>query len=295
MQILTTQNGNIVPSIGLGTAGLKENSFDEAIKEGYRLIDTSDDYANESFIGSHLQNIYKHGHVLREDLFLQTKISDNASVLNEPLTGVYFWKSSPFMSRHSVEEVIREKIQLSKRRLVTDYLDSVLLHFPYPDFFVEIWDVLSRIKNEENIRYIGVSNFSVRHFETLKKNGLPVPEINQTYFSPIGTRQEICDYCNKYKIVLMTYSPLMDYHSKRLEYPVFNDLEKKYNKTKSQIILRWNIERGSIPCPKSNHRDRLRENLGALDFELSKEDVERLSSLNIDYQYLPESKYCPGI
>ena len=93
----------------------------------------------------------------------------------------------------------------------------------------------------------------------------------------------------------MTYSPLMDSHMKRLEFPLFNELELKYKRTKTQIILRWNIERGSIPCPKSNHYDRLVENLGAVDFTLSKEDVDRISSLNINYQYLPESRFCPGI
>lgn len=291
---LTAQNGALVPAVGLGTFNVSPAAVRSAIEIGYRLIDTSDDYANEAMIGEELENIYKCGIISREDLFLQTKVSDDASFWDDPLNGVYFWKNSPFMQRHTVEEVMREKIHNSKKRLQTDYLDSVLLHFPYPDYFVEMWDVLCRIKKEENIRYIGVSNFSQRHFEALSKEA-EKPSINQTYFSPIGSRQDVCDYCNDNGILMMTYSPLMDYQRKRLNYPIVDECAKKYNKTPSQIILRWNIDRGSIPCPKSNHKMRLKNNFEVLDFMLTSEEVNKISDLNYDYQYLPESKYCPGI
>ncbi len=291
---LKTKNGNNIPEVGLGTFGLTANAVRDAIEVGYRLIDTSDDYGNEVMIGLQLENLYKKGIVKREDLFIQTKVSDDASFWDDPLNGVNFWKNSPFMQRHTVEEVMREKIQTSKRRLKTDYLDSVLLHFPYPDYFIEMWDVLCKIKDDENIHYIGVSNFSERHFEALS-SGSACPSINQTYFSPIGSRQGICDYCNEHNIKLMTYSPLKDVNAGRLNYPIIKDLCSKYGKNPSQVVLRWNIDRGSIPCPKSNHKDRLKSNLEALDFELTNDEINAISSLNYDYQYLPESKYCPGI
>lgn len=291
---LETKNGTVVPEVGLGTFGLTAEAFSKAIEVGYRLIDTSDDYRNEMMIGQQLESLYKKSIISREDLFIQTKVSDDASFCDDPLNGVFFWKNSPLMQRHSVEEVMREKIQTSKRRLKTDYLDSVLLHFPYPDYFVEMWDVLCRIKEEEHIRYIGVSNFSERHFKALSKK-CEKPSINQTYFSPIGCRQGISDYCNMNEILMMTYSPLMDYHRKMINYPIITDCAGKYGKSPSQIILRWNIERGSIPCPKSNNSIRLRSNFDILDFKLEQQEVIAISNLNYNYQYLPESKYCPGI
>lgn len=291
---LTTKSGALVPPVGLGTVRLNPDAVRTAVEIGYKLIDTSDDYGNEAMIGNQLQRLYDANKVKRENMFLQTKVSDDQTFWDEPLLGVNFWANSPFMQRHSVEEVMREKIRTSKRRLHTDYLDSVLLHFPYPDYFVEMWDVLCRIKDEENIRYIGVSNFSERHFVKLSKNSM-VPQINQTYFSPIGTRQSVCDYCNDHNILLMTYSPLMDFHAHRINSPVLNELADKYGKDPAQIILRWNIERGSIPCPKSNHKERLASNLEAANFELSQDDVNRISSMNYNFQFIPESRYCPGI
>lgn len=291
---LTSLNGAIIPKIGLGTFGLKANAIIEAVRIGYRLIDTSDDYANESMIGHQLQSLIDRGEIKRDQMFLQTKISDDASYWDDPLNGVNFWSNSPFMHRHTLEEIIQEKVRNSKKRLKTDYLDSVLIHLPYPDYFVEMWDVLCSIKDNENIRYLGVSNFSERHFRLLHKDSLS-PQINQTYFSPIGIRQSVCDYCNNNNIQLMTYSPLMDLSKHRLDFPIFQELSKKYGKTPSQIILRWNIERGSIPCPKSNHPNRLKENFEIMDFQLEKDDVKKISMLNYDFQYLPESKICPGI
>lgn len=291
---LETKNGKIVPEIGLGTFGITAESVRDAVQIGYRLIDTSDDYANEDMIGQQLQRLYKEGEVKREDLFLQTKISDNASFWNDPLNGVFFWSNSPFMHRHTVEEVIREKLRDSKRKLRTDYLDSVLIHFPYPDYYVEMWEILCKIKDEEHIRYIGVSNFNERHFNALSMN-CEVPSINQTYFSPIGSRQALCDYCNNRGIKLMTYSPLKDYSYGYLEHPIIKYMIEKYGRTGAQIVLRWNLERGSIPCPKSNSKRRLQENFDVLKFKMDMNDIEKISSLNYNYQFLPESKNCPGI
>mgnify|MGYP002624776199 CR=1 FL=1 len=291
---LVPVKGEKVPEIGLGTYLITPDAFSEAIKIGYRIIDTSDDYDNETMIGDQLTKLYNENIVSREDLFIQTKISDNQSSWANPLCGVYFWNNSPFMQRHAVEEVMKEKIHNSKKRLRTDYLDSVLLHFPYPDYFIEMWDVLCKIKNEENIRYIGVSNFSERHISSLSKNSSK-PQINQTYFSPIGNRQSLCDYCNNEDIKLMTYSPLQDLHSGRLNMSIINSLANKYGKDPSQIVLRWNIERGSIPCPKSNHPARLLSNFESIYFNMDNDDMNLISSQNYDYQYIPESKYCPGI
>lgn len=298
MKALRTASNAIVPPVGLGTYPFQGKEMaavvKSALKHGYRLIDTADDYRGEHGIGlavTELQEL----ELKREDIFLQTKITDNDSYIDEPLSGVFFNRYSSFMKRHSVEEIVREKVNDSLYEMKTDYIDSLLIHQPYPDYIEEIWDVFIQLKKEGVVRYIGVSNFYVRHLELLK--GAEVfPEINQIYLSPIGTRQDDVDYCNRHGVQLMTYSPLIDTRTGRIpkNSPIFTSLQKKYKKSLSQIILRWNIDRGSMPMARSRNILRQMENLDVLDFELTQEEINSISSLNRDYQYLPTSRICPG-
>lgn len=296
---LKTASGMVVPNVGLGTYPLQGRRIADVVKTamsiGYRLIDTADDYRNEEGIGTGVSEAISSGIIRRDDIFLQTKISNNCAYNDEPLAGVYFNENSSFMRRHTVSEVVNEKVKCSLRNLRTDYLDSVLIHYPFPGFYEEIWKTLIELKNRGIIRYIGVSNFYRRHLEMLKEIGEPA-EINQIYISPIGTKAEDVNYCNKEGVQLMTYSPLIDIRTRRLSQNVepFVSLQKKYNKTMSQLILRWNIEQGSIPIAKSQNPNRLRENFQVLDFSLTKEEIDKISTLNRDFQYLPTSRICPG-
>ena len=298
MKSLKTLSDAIVPPVGLGTFPFQGRKMADvvksALKNGYRLIDTSDDYRGEKGIGIAISELGELG-LKREDIFVQTKITDNDSYLDEPLSGVYFNKYSSFMKKHTVEEIVREKVCDSLYEMKIDYLDSLLIHQPYPDFIEEIWDVFIKLKKEGVVRYIGVSNFYARHLEQLRNTEV-FPEINQIYLSPIGIRQSDVDYCNNHGVQLMTYSPLIDIRTGRLpkSSPIFKDLQNKYNKTLSQIILRWNIDRGSMPMARSSNTLRQKENIDIQDFCLTKEEVENISSLNENYQYLPTSTICPG-
>lgn len=296
---LYTKNGKEVPPVGLGTFPMQGNELanvtKECIKAGCRLIDTSDDYEGEIGIGLGCQALIKEGFCKREEIFIQTKVSNNDSYNDEPLRAVYFTENSPFMRRHSVEEVVREKVDTSLRELQTDYLDSLLLHFPYEPFYIEAWKVLIKLRDEGIVRYIGVSNFHPRHIEKLIDTTGVKPTMNEIYLSPIGAKEEQVRYAVSKDILLMTYSPLMDLMHHKIPVDMFEVMAKKYNKTIAQIILRWNIDRGSIPLPKSSNPNRLRQNIDVLDFSLTDEEVQSISSLNRDYQYLPESLNCPGI
>ncbi len=293
MEILKTLSGKDVPPVGLGTFPLQgeelANVFIQAVKLGYRLIDTADDYRGESGIGLAL----KRG-VSRDDVFIQSKISENNAYADEPLSGKFFNRNSRFMNRHTVEEVVREKVRRSLLDLGTDYIDSLLIHYPYPDYYEEIWQTLIRLKKENLVRYIGVSNFHPRHIDILTKYG-EKPSINEIYISPIGTKEDQVSYANENGITLMSYSPLMDLVKKQIPLPVIEKIADKYGKTPSQIVLRWNIERGCIPLPKSKNIKRLKENFDIFDFSLNREEVQAISSLNENHQFLVESKICPGI
>jgi diketogulonate reductase-like aldo/keto reductase len=298
MENIKLCNGIKVPKIGIGTFPLQGdqliNIINEAINLGYRLIDTSDDYKNEEYIGSAVKNLIENRMCERSEIFLQTKISDNASWFGDTLTGKYFCKYSEYMKTTSVYDIVEEKIFNSMKLFQTDYLDCVLIHIPYPDFYIEIWKALEKLYNKGYIRVIGVSNFLEKHIETIKKECEISPMINQIYISPIGTKEKLIDYCNRNNIQLMTYSPLID-----IKYRLHNDkvilkLCEKYNKSIAQILLRWNIQCGSIPLPKTANEARLKENLNVFDFAITQDDMYLLSGLNYNYQYLPLSRICPN-
>ena len=299
MILLTTTNGSSIPSIGLGTFPFQGREMADTIKQaykiGYRLFDTADDYRGEPGIGIAIKEMYDQKVCEREDLFLQSKISDNNAHADEPLIGVYFNKQHTFMHNHTVEDIVREKVDISLRSMCTTYLDSLLIHYPYPDYYVDIWRVMIQLKKEGLVRYIGVSNFHVRHLERLLTETGVFPEINECYVSPIGIKQNMVDYCISHNCLVMTYSPLMDLASKRIDISKLSELSEKYGKSPAQIILRWNLERDCMPLPKTKNPVRQVENYNIFDFSLTKDEVCYISSMNQDYQYLVESKICPGL
>ena len=295
---LKNKSGDAIPAIGLGTfpfeGRVMADMVKAAVKTGYRLFDTADDYRGESGIGIAVSELCADG-FRREDLFLQTKISDNNAHEDEPLKGIYFNPNSKFMHRHSVDEIVREKVANSLSEMRTTYIDSLLIHYPFPDYLVDIWKTMIRLKEDGIVRYIGVSNFHERHIERLIKETGVVPDINEIYISPIGMKNELVDYCNVHNILPMSYSPLMDIRLGKIPVDSLSPIMRKYNKTLAQIVLRWNVERGCIPLPKTKNPRRLAENFGIFDFSLTPEEVEQVSALNYDNQCLVESKICPGL
>ena len=295
---LSNKNGVEIPYIGLGTFPLQGKSMSDmallALKIGYRLLDTADDYRGESGIGSAIKELDSLG-LKREDLFIQTKISSDASHEDEPFKGIYFTPNSKFMQRHTVDEIVREKVAKSLREMNTDYIDSLLIHLPYPGYIVDIWKAMIELKKEGIVRYIGVSNFNERHIDKLISETGVTPEINELYVSPIGIKQDIVDYCNKHNILVMPYSPLMDVAHGKIPTEKLQPIMSKYKKSLAQIVLRWNVERGCLPLPKTKNSIRLAENFNIFDFSLTEDEVKLISSLNIDNQYLVESKMCPGL
>lgn len=296
---LLNAKGNPIPCIGLGTFPFEGRVMADMVfnasKVGYRLFDTADDYRGESGIGLAVQELKEKEGLDREDLFLQTKISDNNAHENEPLKGIFFNHESKFMKRHTVDEIVREKVQTSLREMKTSYIDSLLIHYPFPGYIVDIWKTMIKLKEEGIVRYIGVSNFHERHIEELISATGVCPDINECYTSPIGIKQSLVDYCNKHNILFMTYSPLMDVAHSKISLENLQPIMDKYKKSLAQVVLRWNIDRGCFPLPKTKNQKRLSENFEVFDFQLTKEEVGIISALNYDNMYLVESKICPGL
>lgn len=306
MDRIILSNGVEMPSVGLGTYPLHGRILTDVVKmaytAGYRLFDTADNYYNEADLGNGLKTLYNCTAATRSQLFLVTKISDE---LYEPGTlgggankGLYFWKNSPAMQTETaVRDVIDRKVDASLSFLKTDYLDLLLMHWPYPDYFEEIWFEMERIYATGKVRAIGVCNCRERHFGKLEKNCSVFPMVNQFETSPINTKEPLVDYCHEKEVRIMVYSPLMNLRARMQsgynEY--LKKLSEKYGKSAAQVVLRFDVQRGLIPIPKSTHKERLESNIDIFNFELTSEEMSALSSFDMNYQTLPESRSCPGL
>ena len=249
-------NGVKMPSIGFGT--YKSGSDEEtakiikyALKIGYRQIDTASFYGNEVGIG----NGIKESGINREDIFLVTKL----------------WNDD-----HGYDKTI-EAFNKSLERLQVDYIDLYLIHWPNK-LNSETWKAFEHLYKTGKVKSIGVCNFKIGHLEELKKTAEIMPMVNQVEMHPQSSKNDMLRYCEENNIQLVAWSPIM--RGKLFSNELILGLAEKYKKTIAQIILRWHVQRGIIPIPKSSNEGRIKENLSIFDFELSNDDMSIIDSLN---------------
>lgn len=251
-------NGVKMPSIGFGTYKLTDeiesvNSIKEAINIGYRQIDAAYFYKNEDIVG---KGIRKSG-IPREEIFLASKL----------------WNDE-----HGYENVMKA-FNRSLKNLGVDYLDLYLIHWPNK-LNVDTWRAFEDLYKEGKVKSIGVCNFKKGHLEELKKTAKIMPMVNQIEIHPGRTQKDMDNYCRENNIQLVAWGPIM--RGKIFSIPALNELAKKYNKNEAQITLKWHIQNGIIPIPKSSNLERIKANFDIFDFEISKEDMEKIDSLNKD-------------
>lgn len=249
-------NGIDIPRIGFGTYKLKDenetiDTIKYALKVGYRFIDTASFYGNEEWIGKAI----KESKIKRDDIFLATKV----------------WNDS-----HGYDKAI-DSFEKSMKKLDIDYLDLLLVHWP-TKLNKETWRAFESLYELGKVRAIGVCNFKIGHLEELRKTAKIMPMVNQIEVHPCFSQKEIVNYCNNYKIQVIGWSPIMK--GQLLEVPLMIDLAEKYNKTIAQIALRWHIQKGIIPIPKSSHYGRIADNIDIFNFELSEEDMIKIDRLD---------------
>lgn len=249
-------NGVKMPSIGFGT--YKSGSDEEtakiikyALKIGYRQIDTASFYGNEVGIG----NGIKESGINREDIFLVTKL----------------WNDD-----HGYDKTI-EAFNKSLERLQVDYIDLYLIHWPNK-LNSETWKAFEHLYKTGKVKSIGVCNFKIGHLEELKKTAEIMPMVNQVEIHPQSSKSDMLRYCEANNIQLVAWSPIM--RGKLFSNELILGLAEKYKKTIAQIILRWHVQRGIIPIPKSSNEGRIKENLSIFDFKLSNDDMSIIDSLN---------------
>lgn len=251
--------GAMMPPIGFGTWKILLNRHTkkavlEALAAGYRLIDTARIYGNEKGVGAAVRE----SGLARKDIFVTTKLWNDDQGYDRAL----------------------KAFDASMQKLGLDYVDLYLIHWPVSGKRHDSWKALRHIHQGGRAHSIGVSNFTIKHLEELMATSDVVPAVNQIEFHPFlyEEQQSLLEFCNRHKIVVEAYSPLA--HGKRLHNRVIGDIAKKLGKTNAQIMLRWCIQKGTVPLPKSTTPKHIRQNIDIFDFELSEADVQTIDGLS---------------
>lgn len=291
-------NGLKFPLMGFGTFGIPKRDFTNAMFSaaqcGFRLMDTADNYNNELFFGRGLKKLLKNGEYKRTDFLVQTKISDIFPYEFDVTKDKYSLFSSNYKSGISLEKACDSVFYQSLRNLHIEYADIVLLHWPYPHSFIDIWHRMEYYYKEGLVKAIGVCNFRESHLEELISKAEIKPMINQFEIHPLNAERNLVEYCQLNNIQVEGYCPLGLMNSKITSSKALMFLAEKHSKSIAQIILRWDIQRGIAPIPKSKSYIRISENCDIFDFELSDEDMERIYSLDEKFKIYVESLFCPS-
>ena len=257
MKYITLNDGIKVPAMGLGTYKIEdEKTMDEVINAaldfGYEYIDTAKFYNNEEFIGKALKNSSKK----RSEYMLATKV----------------WPSDFGADK------TKRSIEQSLKKLDTDYIDVIHLHW-FGEDFDKSWKVFMDYKDQGIVKSIAVCNFMPEQLAKLFEVG-EKPSMDQLESHLYLQDPETINFLKENNITHQAWSPLARTQGGILEEEILNKLADKYNKTPAQIVLRWHIDRGTMIIPKSVHKERLKENIDIFDIELDESDLNSLASLD---------------
>jgi 2,5-diketo-D-gluconate reductase A len=258
MQKVVLNNGVEMPILGFGVYQITdteecERSVYEAIRAGYRLIDTAAVYQNEEAVGKAIE---KSG-VTREEIFVTTKL----------------W------IQDAGYESTKKAFERSLKRLQLDYLDLYLIHQPYGDVYGS-WRAMEELYREGRIRAIGVSNFQPDRLMDLMLHNEVVPAVNQIETHPFNQQIETQKFLEENKVQIESWGPFAEGKNNIFENELLRSIASKYQKTVAQVILRWLTQRGVVVIPKSVRKERIVENFNIFDFELSPEDMNAIISLD---------------
>ncbi|KAL6309362.1 Aldo/keto reductase [Sparassis latifolia] len=248
-------SGHLMPLLGLGVYQNNDCSAAclAALKHGYRHIDSARMYKNEAQVGQAVRD----SGIPREEIFVTSKI---------------------FPSEHGYDSTFKA-VDSSLERFGFDYLDLFLIHAPLSgkEKRLETWRALVDCKKAGKLRTIGVSNYGVRHLEEIHEAGLETPSVNQIELHPFCQQQAIVNYCDKHNIFVQAYCPLI---RGKFSNPVFQEVAKKYNKSVAQVLVRWSLQRGFSPLPKSSRPERVVSNADVYGFALADDDMARINTLD---------------
>lgn len=261
MQTVKLNNGVEMPMEGFGVfqipdAAQCEQAVTDALNAGYRLIDTAAAYMNEEAVGAAIR---KSG-IPREELFITTKL---------------------WIQDYGYENT-KKAFETSMKKLGLDYLDLYLMHQPMSDYYGS-WRAMEELYQEGKIRAIGVCNFYPERLADLCLNAKVIPAVNQIECHPFFQRGKDMETMKEYGVQIEAWGPLAEGQKNIFQNETLAGIGAKYGKSVAQVILRWHIQRGVVIIPKSVHKERIEENLNIWDFELSSEDMDVISKMDIGH------------
>lgn len=257
MDYVTLYNGVKMPQLGYGVYQVTQEECErcvlDALEVGYRSLDTAQSYFNEEQVGS---AIVKSG-IPREDIFLTTKV----------------W------IEHYGYEQAKKSVLESMEKLGTSYLDLILLHQPFSDYY-GAYRALEELYKEGKVRAIGVSNFYPDRLVDIVSFVNIKPMINQVEVHPFNQQKLAKEYMEKYQVQMEAWAPFGEGRGGLFENPVLAAIGQKCGKTTAQVMLRWHLQRGVVVIPKSTHKERMEENFRVFDFALDDEDMKMIAALD---------------
>ena len=258
MEFVTLNNGVKMPKVGFGVYQIKDHkqckqAVLDAIDAGYRLIDTAQSYGNEEAVGKAIQETS----VPRNELFITTKV---------------------WVANYGYEKT-KASVEESLKKMQLDYIDLVLLHQPFNDYY-GAYKALEDLYKEGKIKAIGVSNFYPDRLVDLAIFSDVKPAVNQVEVNVFHQQTTAQTYNEKYEVQMEAWAPFAEGRNNMFTNPELKAIGDKYGKSIAQVILRWLVQRGIVPLAKSVKKERMQENIDIFDFELNYEDMEIIESMN---------------
>ena len=266
MEFVTLNTGAKMPIEGFGVfqvpdAAVCEQAVYDAIKTGYRLIDTAQAYMNEAAVGKAVHRAIADGLVSREELFVTTKL---------------------WVSNMKTEDGAYASLKESLAKLDMEYIDLILIHQPMGDYFAG-YRALEKAYKEGWVKAIGVSNFYPAILANFCENVEIMPAVNQVELHPFFAQDSAITLMKEYGIAPQAWGPLAEGRHGIFTHPVLTEIGAKYGKTAAQIALKWNAQRGVSILPKSVHVERMEQNFDIWDFTLSDEDMQKIAALDLGH------------
>ena len=261
MEYVTLDNGVKMPILGFGVYQISKEECEkcvlDAIDVGYRHIDTAQGYFNEEEVGNAIQKAIKSGKVKREDLFITSKV---------------------WIDNYGYEKCKKSVIE-SMQKLKVDYIDLMLLHQPFGDYY-GAYRALEDLYKEGKLKSIGVSNFYPDRLSDICAFNEIVPQVNQVETNVFDAQFEAQKNMEKNHVQIEAWAPFAEGRNNMFSNPLLKEIGEKYNKSIAQVILRWLVQRKIVALAKSTKIDRMKENIDVFDFELTEEEMKKISTLD---------------